>query len=286
MKNLLIHKSGIWHRVWMVYIKLLKHQITQAMGSIGTPINSMLPVVEAAFKLDVDNRCKAFECWTVLIDSFSTETNESNINKRIKLLIIPLRSNNAKAEETALAKFKCWWHLLEKFQNKIDKFIDTILVTFLHFCFGKHNATDKTIIVPGQISLPLKKLCIQAIVDLVGHVNCDGCTELPKLKGKMINTKNLVDNWNHWIFSLTSTIMMSANSDEGLTKQQMTCLWKSFLLTIGELPENTIRKDLFSEMLSILVHLVQVIIIILIAQLVVGELIVDIISHFILRIFV
>ncbi|KAF9805990.1 hypothetical protein SFRURICE_012598 [Spodoptera frugiperda] len=257
MKNLLIHKSGIWHRVWMVYIKLLKHQITQAMGSIGTPINSMLPVVEAAFKLDVDNRCKAFECWTVLIDSFSTETNESNINKRIKLLIIPLRSNNAKAEETALAKFKCWWHLLEKFQNKIDKFIDTILVTFLHFCFGKHNATDKTIIVPGQISLPLKKLCIQAIVDLVGHVNCDGCTELPKLKGKMINTKNLVDNWNHWIFSLTSTIMMSANSDEGLTKQQMTCLWKSFLLTIGELPENTIRKDLFSEMLSILVHLVQ-----------------------------
>ncbi|CAH1645983.1 unnamed protein product [Spodoptera littoralis] len=257
MKNLLIHKSGIWHRVWMVYIKLLKHQITQAMGNIGTPINSMLPVVEAAFKLDVENRCKAFECWTVLIDSFSTETNESNINKRIKLLIIPLKSNNAKAEETALAKFKCWWHLLEKFQNKIDKFIDTILVTFLHFCFGKHNATDKTIIVPGQISMLLKKLCIQAIVDLVGHVNCDGCTELPKLKGKMINTKNLVDNWNHWIFSLTSTIMMSANSDEGLTKQQMTCLWKSFLLTIGELPENTIRKDLISEMLSILVHLVQ-----------------------------
>ncbi|KAH9645890.1 hypothetical protein HF086_010089 [Spodoptera exigua] len=257
MKNLLIHKSGVWHRVWIVYIKLLKHQITQAMGSIGTPINSMLPVVEAAFKLDVENRCKAFECWTVLIDSFSTETNESNINKRIKLLIIPLKSNNAKAEETALAKFKCWWHLLEKFQNKIDKFIDTILVTFLHFCFGRHNATDKTIIVPGQISMSLKKLCIQAIVDLVGHVNCDGCTELPKLKGKMISTKNLVDNWNHWIFSLTSTIMMSANSEEGLTKQQMTCLWKSFLRTIGELPENTIRKDLFSEMLSILELLVQ-----------------------------
>lgn len=259
MKMLLHKGSNVWHRVWIVFIRLLKHQVTQLLGPVGTPINSMLPVVESAFKVDVANRCKAFECWMVLIDSFSTETNESNINKRLKLLVIPLKSNNAKAEATALAKFKCWWHLIVKFQNKIDKFIDIILVSFLHFCFGKHNATEKPALIPGQISMAVKKQCIQAIVDIVGHVDCDGCTGLPKISGKLINTENLVNNWNHWIYSLTSAIMMSATTDNGLTKQQMTCLWKSYIRTIGELPDNNIRKDLFSEILSILSQLVKVI---------------------------
>lgn len=260
MKTLLQQGSEVWHRVWIVFIRLLKHQITQPLGTIGTPINSMLPVVEAAFKVDVVNRCRAFDCWNVLIDLFSTETNESNINKRLKLLLIPLRSNNAKAEATALAKFNSWWHLIEKFQNKIDKFIDIVLVSFLHFCFGKHSSSDKSFLIPGQISTAVKKQCIQALVDMVGHVNCDGCTALPKLSGgKLINTKNLVDNWNQWVFSLTTACMISTNTDNGLTQQQMTCLWKSFLMTIGELPENNIRKDLFNEMLAIISELVKVI---------------------------
>lgn len=249
---------GTWSRLWIVFIKLLKHQVTQPLGSIGTPINSMLPVVENAFKLDVENRCRAFECWSVLIDSFATETNESNINKRIKLLIIPLRSNNAKVEKSALAKFKCWYHLISKFQTKMDKFLDSILVSYLQFAFGRYNIPDRSILVPGQISAAVTKKCIQAIVEIVGHVNCNGCTELPTLKEKVINTKHLVDNWNHWIYSLTKTVMLTVNSENGLTKQQMTCLWKSFLVTIGELPENNIRKDLFTEMLLILTNLVQV----------------------------
>lgn len=259
MKNLLKNESDIWCRVWIVFVRLLKHQVTQSLGAIGTPINSMLPVVEAAFKLDVMNRCRAFDCWKVLIDSFSTETNESNISKRLKLLLIPLRSNNAKTEATALAKFGCWWHLIEKFHNKIDTF-DTILVAFLHFCFGKHTSGEKSSLIPGQISAAVKKQCVQALVDLVGHVGCNGCTDIPKLScGKLINTKNLVENWNHWVFSLTSAIMMSANPESGLTEKQMMCLWKSYLIIIAELPENNVRKDLTAEILSIISHIVKVI---------------------------
>lgn len=259
MKSLLEKGNDFWHRIWILFIRLLKHQVTQTVANVGSPINSMLPVVEAAFKVDVGNRCKAFQCWSVLIDSFSTETSESNINKRIKLLIIPLKSNNAKHETTALAKFQCWWHLLLKFQNKIDKFIDSFLVSFLHFCFGKPNPADNQLI-PGQISMAVKKQCVQALVDMIGHVNCDGCTDLPKLNGKLLNTKNLVENWSLWVFSLTSAFTMSANPDSGLTNQQMACLWKSFLMTIGELPANNIRRDLFSQMLSILILLMKVII--------------------------
>lgn len=260
MKMLLQNGSDVWHRVWIVFIKLLKHQVTQSLSSIGTPINSMLPVVEEAFKVDVMNRCRAFECWSVLIDSFSTETNKSDIKKRIKLLLIPLRLNNAKAEETALAKFRCWWHLIEKFQNKVETFNETILILFLYFCFGKHTSSDKSMIIPGQISTAVKKQCVKALVDIVGHVDCDGCTDLPKLSGgKLIQTTNLVKDWEHWVYSLTSAIKMSANADDGLTQKQMTCLWKSYNIIIGELPENNVRKDLFSAMLSIVSDLVKVI---------------------------
>lgn len=249
MKNLLNADCDGWHRLWIIFVKLLKHQITQSLSTIGSPINSMLPVVEAAFKLDAKKRTKAFECWNVLIDSFSSKINLNNLHKTLKLLIIPLKSNNARTEETILAKFKCWWHLLRKFQNQMDMFLDTVLVSFLHFCFGQDN-TDK--LIPGMISVNMKRMCNQALVDIVGHINCDGCTDLPQLKGKLINTKHLVDNWNHWIYSLTY-VLKTANTSYGLTKQQTNCMWKSFILTIGELPENNIRKDLFASLMSIVI---------------------------------
>ncbi|XP_075969751.1 uncharacterized protein LOC142972469 [Anticarsia gemmatalis] len=257
MKSLLQAGNDAWCRLWIIFVRLLKSQITQSFSGIGTPINSMLPVVEIAFKLDVPRRCKAFECWKALIDSFSNEINETNVNKRIKLLLIPLKSNNAKAEETALAKFDCWWHLLKKFQHKMD--LDSVMIYFLNFCYGRHTVVTliPTAVIPGQISPRMIKLCNLAIVDLVGHVNCNGCTSLIPLDGKIITTTHLVDNWNQWIFSITSVVVKTAKNDNPLTQQQLTCLWKSFLMTIGDLPDNNIKNDLFAETLGIVFNLVQ-----------------------------
>ncbi|CAD0196880.1 unnamed protein product [Chrysodeixis includens] len=257
LRNLIDNGHGSWARLWIVFIKLLKSQITLPQEAIGTPINSMLPVVETAFKLDVENRCRAFQCWIALTDTFATETNESNIHKRLRLLMIPLKSNNAKVEKTAIAKFRSWYHIILKFHTKIDRFADSISISFLLFSFGRYSLSDSDILVPGLISPAVTKLCMKAVVEMVGHVNCDGCTELPKLTDKIISTKHLVNNWNHWIYSLTRTVMMTVNSVNGLTKQQLTCLWKSFLMTIGELPENNVRKDLFTEMLHVLTNLVK-----------------------------
>lgn len=258
LKTLLQNGNGLWSRLWIVLIKLLKNQVTQPLGAIGSPINSMLPVVENAFKMDVDNRCKAFECWSVLMESFAIEINETNMSKRIKLLLIPLKSNNAKVENCALVKFNCWYTLLLRFQMNLDKYLDNILISFLQFCFGKYNVTDRNTLVPGLISTEVTKKCVQAMVEMVGHVKCNGCTDLPKLEEKAITTKHLVDNWSQWIYSLTKTVMVTVNSESGLTTQQISCLWKSFLVTIGDLPENNIRKDLYIDMLSILSNIVEV----------------------------
>ncbi|XP_047987980.1 telomere-associated protein RIF1 [Leguminivora glycinivorella] len=253
MKNLLSSGSVLWHRIWMIFIRLLKAQITMNKPGVGSPINSMLPVVEMAFKMDIKSRCRAFECWNVLIDNFSAETNELFVNKRIKLLIIPLRSNNAKVEETALAKLDTWWHLIKQYETRAD---ERMLYPFLHFCFGRH-IPEKTALVPGMISPAVKKNCVEAFVEMVGHVNCEGCVSRPRLKSKIISPKVLVDHWSDWTHSLKMAIKVSIEEDVGIGKQSIICAWKSFVMTLAEMPENNIRKDLFNDLLTITKLLAQ-----------------------------
>lgn len=250
MKNLLESQDENWYRLWIIFIKLLKNQITKSMSNTGSPINSMLPVVEMAFKMDIPNRCKAFLCWNVLIDNFSTETNETYINKRIKLLVIPLTSNNAKVEETALAKLNTWWHLIRSFYLHMDKISNVVLMPFLNFCFGKFMS-EKPIFIPGMISETTKAQCVQAFINILGHSNCEECVSLPKLKRKLLTPKMLVDNWREWLYFLSIALKTCVENDQ-ITNKQIQCLWKSFISTIGELPDNNIRRDLFMEALGVL----------------------------------
>ncbi|XP_004930520.2 telomere-associated protein RIF1 [Bombyx mori] len=250
MKKLLENGSSLWHRLWIVCIKLLGHQITRNVSGMGTPINSMLPVVEAAFKIDADNRCRAFQCWSVLIDTFAKETNDNCVNKRLKLLVIPLRLNNAKVEETALAKFETWWHLIVKFSTRLGVFTDVVLTSFLHFCFGKYNASGKPSFIPGQISDKLSMKCVDAFVEIVGHVGCEGCTDVPRLKERLLKKKYLIEHWHDWSYSLKTAINLLIKKGNEDSQKQMSCIWKSFLLTVGELPDNNIRTDLVNELLN------------------------------------
>lgn len=250
MKSMLEAGNDNWHRLWIVFIKLLKNQITKVNNSTGSPINAMLPVVEVAFKMDTANRCRAFQCWKVLIDNFSSELNEAYVNKRIKLLIIPLRANNAKVEEVALAKLDAWWHLIRKFHTKIDKFTDFVVLPFLHFCFGKPLSGKP--MAPGQMSFKIKRQCVQSLVEIAGHVNCKGCVTIPRLSSKLITVKLLANHWNDWIHCLSSAIEILAQSEDESATQQATCLWKAIVMTIADLPENNIRKDLFNSVLAVI----------------------------------
>lgn len=260
MKHLLERESQVWHRLWIIFIKLLKNQITSNIISSGTPINSMLPIVETAFKLDTRNRCRAFQCWTVLTNNFSCETNENCINKRLKLLIIPLKLNNAKVEETAIAKFNSWWHLIIKFQFKLEKFVEQILISFLHFCFGKHNSSGKSNFTPGQLSDYLKKQGVEALVEIIGHVNCSGCVEITRLEGKLINKKILANYWMDWTHSLKVAIQFSLDNIDDSVPQHVLCLLRSFILTMSCLPSNQIKDDIINDLLLMLSKFVQVIV--------------------------
>lgn len=257
---MLNNNSDKWHRLWIVFIRLLKNQITKHTFSSASPINAMLPVVESAFKMDVTNRCRAFQCWDVLIDNFSMESNESYVAKRLKLLIIPLKSNNAKVEETALAKLKTWWHLIRSYQTRLDRFVDKVIISFLHFCFGRHGGSSpKSSFVPGLINNNTKKKSVEAFIELAGHLSCPGCVNVPALNTRIISKSILVDHWNDWAYSLKKAISI-LNEDVGITIHQIECLWKSSVMIVADLPDNNIRKDLFYELLNIIDNYLKVII--------------------------
>lgn len=256
---MLENHSDIWHRLWIIIIKLLNNHITKNIGGFGTPINSMLPVVESAFRMDAAQRIRAFECWNKLIDNFSKETNENCIAKRIKLLIIPLKLNNAKTEDIALAKFDTWWHLIRSFEYKSERFCNDVFVPFLHFVFGKPGTT-KPGVVGTQLSNRLKRKSLEAFVEIVGHSDCECSIDIPKLKDKILNMKLLVNNWNDWMFCLSNAFKNASNPAvyEVSTKNYLKCTWKSMVQLIAELPDNAVRRDIFTEMLSCILNMLKV----------------------------
>lgn len=249
-----------WYRLWIIFVKLLKENITRQKHEGRSPINALLSVVENAFKLRTEDRCRAFKCWCVLINNFSKEQNEYQVQKRVRLLMIPLKSNNAKTESTAVVKLNTWWHLIRSFEDRLEKFIDLILLPLLHFCYGEHGAN----IVPTTFSLvsirgvALKKLSVEMFVEMAGHLNCEGCAKVPRLTKRIINLKLLVDYWKDWLYSLSSAIKMAVQVNDDAMKQCVSCMWKNFLLTVCELPRNNIRKDLFNDLLNIVEQLAKV----------------------------
>ncbi|XP_034840376.1 telomere-associated protein RIF1-like [Maniola hyperantus] len=252
--NLLKNRSNYWYRLWIIFIKLLKGQITKCSYSTVSPINTLLPCVEMAFKLDVKNRCRAFLCWNAIIDNFSKEPNEALLDKRLKLLMVPLTANNAKIEETALAKLKTWWYLITCFEAKLDKYLELVVMPFLIFCFGRPGGN---VLIPGKICAKTKIESVQAFINIIGHSQCEGCVPLPRLNTKLLNTKLLVNHYRHWIHSISSAIRICVEQNDEFTKEQIKCVWKSFIMTIGELPENNIRRDLFNEALIMLDELTK-----------------------------
>lgn len=257
MKRLLEGGCPHWHRLWIIFIKLLQNRVTKSPNTSPSPINVLLPCVEMAFKMKTPDKCRALLCWNVLINNFSKETKEALLNKKLKLLMIPLTSRNAKVEETALAKFETWWNLITCFQSRMmDTFSEMVIIPFLSYSFGKASPISDLNLV--NISEKTKVLCVQAFVNIVGHAKCEGCVALPKLNVKLLNTKLLVSHWQEWLHCLSSAIRICVEPTSEISDKAIQCVWTSFIMTIAELPDNKIRRDLFHETLKMLEGLTQV----------------------------
>ncbi|XP_022112663.2 telomere-associated protein RIF1 isoform X2 [Pieris rapae] len=247
--NILNEGRDHWAPLWIAMINLLKVNIT------ASTLNALLQVAENAFKNNPKNRSLAFECWNYFIDNFSSQSQRI-LNRRIKLLAVPLLSFNAKFEETAFAKLGTWWHFIVRLYDKCDLVTDYIQ-PFLTFCFGSPPPSNQQP-APGMFSRRTKMAGLQAFANILGPCDCPFPDELERLQTAVITGELLVkENKNllHY-FSVALDLCVELESEEG--KGYLICAWKSLLLKICGLPSETFRREeMFNELLDVLAKSLQ-----------------------------
>ncbi|XP_042870341.1 telomere-associated protein RIF1-like isoform X2 [Penaeus japonicus] len=147
---------------WRLIVEILGKELHPGTSLI----NGLLEVVEKGFKsLKAEIRIEAFKCWQSLIDNFSLDEAVLTHSKRLKLLLAPLKANNAKTEDIALAKLLSWWHLVCKLGKKATSNFDLVIAPLLRFCFGcgapasgaASGLSERNLIMSGAAASPGRK---------------------------------------------------------------------------------------------------------------------------------
>ncbi|EDW01156.1 telomere-associated protein RIF1 [Drosophila grimshawi] len=133
-------KNNNWHKIWTLLVQIMDSELLRGC----TYINKFLAVVELGFR-NPDNgvRSEAFLCWRVLIKIFAAY-NELAAGKRLRLLLIPLRTSQSRSSHVSSIKVRVWWYLITCLDTELPKSFDNAVEYFLSFLFGggaRGNAT-------------------------------------------------------------------------------------------------------------------------------------------------
>lgn len=120
---------------------------TQLHSSVAL-LNELLKIKESALKSkNAVFRQQALEHWVSIIDCFALNPSVLNNSKRIKLILVPLKSTDTRTEQFALTKMKLWWHMLHQLGPNTAKRYQEVVATLLHFCFGGQSSAKSTIVL-------------------------------------------------------------------------------------------------------------------------------------------
>ncbi|EDV37274.1 uncharacterized protein Dana_GF13365 [Drosophila ananassae] len=125
-------KNSNWHKIWTLLVQIMDEELLR--GCVY--INKFLAVVEMGFR-NPDNgvRSEAFLCWRVLIKIFAAY-DELASGKRLRLLLIPLRTSQSRSSHVSGIKLRVWWYLLTCLDAELPKSFDSAVEHFLAFVFG------------------------------------------------------------------------------------------------------------------------------------------------------
>ncbi|XP_030387189.1 telomere-associated protein RIF1 [Scaptodrosophila lebanonensis] len=125
-------KNSNWHKIWTLLVQIMDEELLRGC----TYINKFLAVVEMGFR-NADNgvRSEAFLCWRVLIKIFAAY-NELAASKRLRLLLIPLRTSQSRSSHVTGIKLRVWWYLLTCLEDDLPKAFDNAVEYFLSLVFG------------------------------------------------------------------------------------------------------------------------------------------------------
>ncbi|EDW92027.2 uncharacterized protein Dyak_GE14124 [Drosophila yakuba] len=125
-------KNSNWHKIWTLLVQIMDEDLLR--GCVY--INKFLALVELGFR-NPDNgvRSEAFLCWRVLIKIFAAYDELTSV-KRLRLLLIPLRTSQSRSSHVSGIKLRVWWYLLTCLDQEIPKSFDSAVEHFLAFMLG------------------------------------------------------------------------------------------------------------------------------------------------------
>jgi hypothetical protein len=101
------------------------------------------------------------------------QVQSNAVERSVRLLVQPLRPNNAKTGATACQKFNTWWHLIQRLGNHIENHWKTVLVPFFFYCFGCSKSEEVT---PGKKFEVLHMFCAKALANVLDPEPTKQCT--------------------------------------------------------------------------------------------------------------
>ncbi|ALC42012.1 CG30085 [Drosophila busckii] len=125
-------KNNNWHKIWSLLVQIMDNDLLRGCSYI----NKFLAVVELGFRNPDNNvRAEAFLCWRVLIKVFAAYEELATL-KRLRLLLIPLRTSQSRSSHVSSIKLRVWWYLLSCLNDELPNVFEHAVEYFLSFLFG------------------------------------------------------------------------------------------------------------------------------------------------------
>lgn len=229
-----------------------------------------------------------FLIFQYVIQNFAVSFSSSIIPKRVKLLLIPLKTNNCKTEELVKMKHQTWCTLFnalsdEKYHSVITSF--PVLETYLNFCYGQLGETpflsytqnNALFQQPGK-KFPslhlemcmnfLKLIAKNSIMDRAPDIHLDMTFEKPLITTtdfvKKYTKSDGLDLYSAQVSRLIiysvgeASVLLSNWPDFKIAVQVNELLWEAVLDLIDSVVSPTEHLDIIEEFCVVVLDLIEV----------------------------
>ncbi|XP_002005388.4 telomere-associated protein RIF1 [Drosophila mojavensis] len=219
-------KNNNWHKIWTLLVQIMDNDLLRGC----TYINKFLAIVELGFR-NPDNgiRSEAFLCWRVLIKVFAAY-NELGAGKRLRLLLIPLRTSQSRSPHVSSIKVRVWWYLLSCLDAELPKSFENAVEYFLSFLFGGGSRGSSTGLAHTyQTARELALPCLVALWNMeTGSEMLKCCLRNMRLEeisqpSPLMNAELMQQHWQPMLAAAVAGMKMMSESKESCseTEQEM-----------------------------------------------------------------
>ncbi|XP_034108845.1 telomere-associated protein RIF1 [Drosophila albomicans] len=217
-------KNNNWHKIWTLLVQIMDSELLRGC----TYINKFLAVVELGFR-NPDNgvRSEAFLCWRVLIKIFAAY-NELAAGKRLRLLLIPLRTSQSRSAHVSSIKLRVWWYLITCLEDELPKLFDNVVEYFLSFLFGSGSSkaqatglahsyqTAREMALPCLVALWNMEPASEGLQRSLRELRLETLSQ----PSPLMNIEHMQEHWRPMLAAVIAAIKLVSQQDESTEAEQ------------------------------------------------------------------